>query len=595
MGKIDICVLNYEERAALVCMYFARLKSENPEYKQNRTPKLKLIEEKYGYSYGKLKNDKDAFDACFDNGRRGWLDRSLQKRSKLLYRMYETYKDNSEEEHAEAVNEIIKEASHEAGPFFSIRTRDADTVKEILAKKQNVKFSGLNVLQESLKEGRLVFIALGGDRPVWDTGLVAIGVISKEPYDVGYAGRNFRINLDIKVLMEKPVKREDLVPYADTYGTIGIAPVTKWEPNQAVSQVAEKNAVALMRAMLELHPDIESDLAAIVDEQLLQRIKGPTSIFVKVQSHYGEKITETDIKDAMSIATEDEKEESWDRYAKEDFLKEVYLPGERYDRIKALLLRKKTLILQGAPGVGKTYIAKRLAHSILERKDESRVAMIQFHQSYSYEDFIMGYRPNETNGFELKKGIFYEFCRRASGDRKHPYFFIIDEINRGNISKIFGELFMLVESDKRNIELELTYSDDMFSVPENVYIIGMMNTADRSLAMLDYALRRRFAFVDIEPAFDHPGFAEYQASISNAKFDSLIGCVKLLNTAIAEDDSLGEGFRIGHSYFSTDEQINDEWLDSVVEYELIPLLKEYWFDESGKVKEWSAKLRGAIK
>ena len=135
----------------------------------------------------------------------------------------------------------------------------------------------------------------------------------------------------------------------------------------------------------------------------------------------------------------------------------------------------------------------------------------------------------------------------------------------------------------------------MFSVPENVYIIGMMNTADRSLAMLDYALRRRFAFVEIEPAFDHPGFAEYQTSISNTKFDSLISCVKLLNTAIAEDDSLGEGFRVGHSYFSTDEQINDEWLDSVVEYELVPLLKEYWFDEPGKVKEWSAKLRGAIK
>ena len=560
MGKIDISILDYEERAALVCMYLARLRSDNPEYKQNRIKYQKLLEEKYGYSYGKLKNDKDAFDACFDNGRRGWLDKPLQKRNKLLHRIYETYKDCSEEEYAEAVSEIIKEANQEAGPFFSIRTRDADTVKAILAKEQNVKFSGLNVLQESLKEGRLVFVALGGDRPAWDTGLVAIGAISKEPYDIGYSGRNFRINLDIKVLLDKPVKREDLVPYADTYGTIGIAPVTKWEPNQAVSQVAEKNAVALMRAMLELHPDIEPDLSAIVDEQLLQRIKGATSIFVKVQSNYGENITETDIKDAISISAEDEKEESWDEYTKEGFLKEVYLSSERYDRIKALLLRKKTLILQGAPGVGKTYIAKRLAYSILGRKDESRVAMIQFHQSYSYEDFIMGYRPNETNGFELKKGIFYEFCRRASDDRKNPYFFIIDEINRGNISKIFGELFMLVESDKRNIKLELTYSDDMFSVPENVYIIGMMNTADRSLAMLDYALRRRFAFVDIEPAFDHPGFAEYQTAVSNAKFDSLISCVKLLNTAIAEDDSLGEGFRIGHSYFSTDERFSVERL-----------------------------------
>lgn len=281
-------------------------------------------------------------------------------------------------------------------------------------------------------------------------------------------------------------------------------------------------------------------------------------------------------------------------YTAEDFLRDVYMDAERYQTLKALLLTKKNVILQGAPGVGKTFAAKRLAYSIMGEKDTTRVQMVQFHQSYSYEDFIMGFRPTET-GFTLKKGVFYEFCRKAEEDDERPYFFIIDEINRGNLSKIFGELFMLIENDKRGVELQLLYADEQFSIPSNVYIIGMMNTADRSLAMLDYALRRRFAFFEMPPAFSSAGFQAYKAKINNIKFDRLIETVERLNEAITEDDSLGEGFRIGHSYFCTNLNISDEWLRSVVEFELIPLLKEYWFDEPAKVKDWSLALREAIK
>ena len=177
-----------------------------------------------------------------------------------------------------------------------------------------------------------------------------------------------------------------------------------------------------------------------------------------------------------------------------------------------------------------------------------------------------------------------------------PYVLIIDEINRGNLSKIFGELLMLIEGDKRGEKnaLRLLYKDEQFSVPANVYIIGMMNTADRSLAMIDYALRRRFAFFDMEPAFASDGFRTKQASISSPKFDALIAKVELLNKAIAADASLGAGFRIGHSYFCTNELVDDAWLSSVVEYELIPLLFEYWFDEPSKIDSWSAQLRGQV-
>ena len=291
-------------------------------------------------------------------------------------------------------------------------------------------------------------------------------------------------------------------------------------------------------------------------------------------------------------------ETSYPIYDKDRFLDSVYMNDESYNTLVSLVKGKKNIILQGAPGVGKTFAAKRLAYSMMGVKDPNRVMMVQFHQSYSYEDFIMGFRPSE-NGFKLKHGVFYEFCKRAEVDSDNDYFFIIDEINRGNLSKIFGELFMLLESDKRGVALQLLYADEKFSIPENLYIIGMMNTADRSLAMLDYALRRRFAFFDLKPAFESDGFKSYQKDLNNDKFDKLIECIKRLNLAIKSDEILGAGFCIGHSYFCDLDKFEMDELEAVliriVDFEIIPLLSEYWFDDVDMVNEWSNNLRSAIK
>lgn len=320
---------------------------------------------------------------------------------------------------------------------------------------------------------------------------------------------------------------------------------------------------------------------------------------VKLTAEMASDIFKKIVSGAKSMKTndsDDEQEITYQEYTVENFLDDVYMPEEDYTRLVGLLRNKKNIILQGAPGVGKTYAANRLAYSMMGVKDVERVMMVQFHQSYSYEDFIMGFRPSAT-GFELRKGAFYNFCKKAEKDSDNEYFFIIDEINRGNLSKIFGELFMLIENDNRGNALQLLYSDEKFAVPKNVYIIGMMNTADRSLAMLDYALRRRFAFFDIKPGFETPGFSEYRKALDNEKFNKLISCVESLNREISDDESLGEGFCIGHSYFCNlqPDTIDDSWLYGVVEYELIPLLKEYWFDEPMKVKDWSEKLRSTIK
>lgn len=229
----------------------------------------------------------------------------------------------------------------------------------------------------------------------------------------------------------------------------------------------------------------------------------------------------------------------------------------------------------------------------MKEKDESRIEFVQFHQNYSYEDFMMGYKP-VNDGFELKYGIFYRFCQKAANQPEKDFFFIIDEINRGNMSKIFGELLMLIERDYRGTKATLAYNGMTFSVPKNLYIIGMMNTADRSLAMIDYALRRRFSFFDIEPGFASAGFTKYQQSLNNDTLAVLISKVQELNKEIAADKSLGKGFCIGHSYFCGQTECTDEWMQAIVEYDILPMLSEYWFDDMNKLQRWENILRGVF-
>lgn len=356
-----------------------------------------------------------------------------------------------------------------------------------------------------------------------------------------------------------------------------------------VSKASDGITIEFKKTEQLVNPIDRDDFANIAELKEMQYLKSSMGTFFKVTESEAEILMELIREANPVVAVEAEKNKT---YTRTDFLTDVFMDDEAFDDLVGMLLHKKNIILQGAPGVGKTYAAKRLAYAMMGEVDDSRVGFIQFHQNYAYEDFVMGYKPTEFGGFKLQNGIFYRFCIEAANNPEQKYFFIIDEINRGNLSKIFGELLMAIENECRGSKITLAYSNKLFSVPENIYIIGMMNTADRSLALMDYALRRRFSFKELKPAFMSNNFKRYQESLGSGLLDRLIQQIIELNNEIIDDDSLGSGFCIGHSYFCNLKDATEDQLKMIVKHDILPTLAEYWFDDKAKYNKWESRLIG---
>ena len=446
--------------------------------------------------------------------------------------------------------------------------------KELAAAIEEYNFEAVK-LYSSDDESAQNYWWLNANPKIWSFSELAVGSVQSYTLynDNGHKRRIFQNFIDAKV--------GDLVIGYESYPVKQIVALAK------ISQ--ENDGKSLYFEKVEgLTTPI--DYATLKGASELERME----YFVNPQGSLF-KLTKGEYEFIMDVVREENpiQDKEYDSYTREDFLNDVFMTAEKYDTLLTLLRKKQNIILQGAPGVGKTFAAKRLAYSIIGFKDDTRIELIQFHQSYSYEDFIMGYKPS-GDGFELQNGIFYKFCQKAANNPDLPYFFIIDEINRGNMSKIFGELLMLIEKEYRGNKVTLAYNGLSFAVPQNVYIIGMMNTADRSLAMIDYALRRRFSFYSMEPGFTSEGFQMYLKALDNETLNVLIEKVRDLNMEIVKDRSLGSGFCIGHSYFCNQSECTDEWMQSVVEYDIIPTLEEYWFDEPTKLQKWQNILRGVF-
>ncbi len=588
-----------------------------------------------------------------------------------------------------------------ADQFFAIKTRNPDAVHKILAKENGIELDGINVLQEEMRKGTILFVVLGGDKPGWDTGLIGIGTVSKEPYDIGYSKKNYKIKIDMKVVMDSPIKRDALIPYKDCYGIIAIGPQLKGEPNQALTTMTVAQGVALMRAMVELCPNIRDDISELADDSLKNQIFGSVNKMIEIPfeydeseedainryltsnnptkdvlserrkaftdwmskakkpdgSHYADSmvkgypvVLETYPKRLEGITLENTNLYYYDdpdtfldvigvvkgaaNYAEIDkkafsgglsaamskyyeYLKEKYNDAETDDKTESTdetaiqtknclsVLRNPRLnavhplnfIIYGAPGTGKTYSTAEYALAIIENRvadtskktalerravmnkynsfvKKGQIVFTTFHQSYGYEEFIQGLRPDtEVGGMAFKTidGTFKKIADTALIDPDNNYVIIIDEINRANISKVFGELITLIEDDKRWGEINETcatlQSGDIFAVPNNLYIVGTMNSADKSISLIDAALRRRFSFIEQQPD-------------DSLVEDSVLRKVLHEMNLILAKELDSTDLLVGHSYFMNRTADN---ICGILNNSIIPLLYEYFYDNRKKV------------
>jgi len=310
--------------------------------------------------------------------------------------------------------------------------------------------------------------------------------------------------------------------------------------------------------------------------------------------------------DEAEDASEEEAPRTYTTYTVNHIIEDgCFLSRAYLENILLRLRKKKNIILQGPPGTGKTWLAKRLGYELIGTRDlravRQRLRVVQFHPSLSYEDFVCGWRPQTGEKLALRNGTFLEIVDAALSEPGRPFVLIIEEINRGNPAQVFGEMLTLLEDSKRRADeaLELAYCDGEAKrvyIPENVHIIGTMNIADRSLALVDLALRRRFAFFSLEPALNERWRAWCTERCQfDPTFLSLVEeRIQSLNKGIAADRSLGSQYRIGHSYVTPDirETIDDhkDWFRNIVETEIAPLLEEYWFDAPEKATEAKKRL-----
>jgi hypothetical protein len=557
MSEINISILSDQEKQALVCMFLASLPSGDERYKL-RTEWWNILESRYNRKASTYKNDKDAYDAYFsNNGRVGWTDKPLEKRNKILKKIYDEYSHEPEEDLETAAKAIIRECNESGkASFVALRVQKPDQAHRLLNPNESVfTIDGVYTLQPSMTINRIVFVALGGDvgqsTTDWDRGFYAIGHIVKQPYDIGYAQANrgtpyYKADLQIDFRCQSPMSRDELMAYPDTYDAPYIGLEIHRDPTQAVCQLEDKKAVAIVRAVLDREPEALSIFQSIFSSEFMERVKGSAKRVIPIAVDYGQTI-----KAAMEEAI-----------VNTDTTTASQTEEVQVERV----LGGKNVILYGVPGCGKSHKIKKDYCD-----DDSFMERVVFHPDYTNSDFIGQILPiSDGNGhvsYEFIPGPFTRILKNAENDPSHAYYLIIEEINRGNAPAIFGEVFQLLDRVNGESEYGITNSDiaskvygnptKKVKIPSNLYILATMNTADQNVFTLDTAFKRRWAMESIPNNFDDPdGLGNVKLCGTNITWKAF---ATVINQKIIElkAESIGnEDMRLG-AYFAKYEEMTD--------------------------------------